>query len=43
MKAVVPSSAPSGVDGLRLRRVDSLAEALVVCGLVPGGTRQPAR
>ncbi len=42
-KAVVPSSAPHGVEGLRLRRVDTLAEALVVCGLVPGGARQPTR
>ena len=34
-KAVVPRTGPSVADGLRVRAVESLADALAVCGLVP--------
>jgi DNA repair protein RadA/Sms len=36
-EAIVPSSAPDGPAGLRLRRVASLADAIDAAGLVPTG------
>ena len=38
-RAIVPARGPNGVDGLRVRRVESLADALVAAGLAAASNR----
>ncbi len=40
-RAIVPSSAPESIPGLRVERVGTIAEAIVQAGLVPGERPDP--
>lgn len=42
-RAIVPTSAPNGVAGIAVQRAGTLAEAIVLAGLVPQGEEAPRR